>query len=178
MPFVSTTIKELTLATPNPDRDASFAYKWFSSDDSKDTLLRMGNAQHEISASTLESERQTIEEFLDLEQHGRQKTWMIRWRDETIGAAWIDLVENHGVKPPSVHLMIGNAEYRGRGIGYAVICCILEYLRKEGYEKVYSRHLVSNEPVTRLNDKVGFICDGQAYTDSNGLIWQNISLSL
>lgn len=162
MSLIVTEIKELTLDSPDPERDASFAYGWFNSEDGIDTLLRMGNALHEISESTVESERKTIEEFLDLERSGKQKTWMIRWKDETIGAAWIELVENHGVRSPSVHLMIGNSAYRGRGIGYEVMCCMIRHLQNEGYETVYSRHLVSNQAVARLNKKVGFTRDGQS----------------
>lgn len=178
MSDLSTTITELNLAKPVPDRDSVFALSWFGSENGRDTLLKMGNAPDEISTPTLEGERATIEEFLTLEIEGQQKTWMLRYGEVTIGAAWIDLVENHGVKAPSIHLMIGDPSYRGRGIGKVVMGAMITYLKETGNSTVYSRHLVSNEAVIGLNHSLGFVSDGHAYTDKNGLEWQNIKLSL
>jgi len=163
---------------PVPDRDSVFALSWFDSENGRDTLLKMGNTPNEISAPTLEGERATIEEFLNLEIEGKQKTWMLRYGEVTIGAAWIDLVENHGVKAPSAHLMIGDPLYRGRGIGKVVMSTMMTYLQETGHSTVYSRHLASNKAVIGLNNSLGFVLDGQAYTDENGLEWQNVKISL
>lgn len=74
----------------------------------KQTLLSMGNAEHEIVESTLDRERTTIQEFINLEKDNKQITRIaIVVDDITIGAIWIELFENHGVKPPSVHIIIG-----------------------------------------------------------------------
>jgi RimJ/RimL family protein N-acetyltransferase len=173
-----TTITELLLSKPDPDRDASFAFTWFNSVSGRDTLLKMGNAPGEILIPTIEAETATIKEFLTLEDEGKQKTWMLRLGEITIGAAWIDLVQNHGVKAPSVHLMIGDPAYREKGIGTATMHAMIAYLHDRGERVVYTRHLVSNEAVTSLTRSLGFLDDGNAYTDENGLIWQNIRLSL
>ena len=178
MSDLSTSIPELVLTHPVPDRDATFAFSWFDSENGHDTLLKMGNAPDEITDPSLEGELATLEEFLSLEKEGKQKTWMLRYGEITIGAAWIDLIENHGVEAPSVHLMIGDPSYRGKGIGKAVMSTMIAYLKEKGSNTIYSRHLVSNEAVTGLNRSLGFIADGQSYVDENGLEWQNIILSL
>jgi len=177
MSDLSTSIPELVLTNPVPGRDASFALSWFEAESGRDTLLKMGNAPDEITAPSLEGEMATLEEFLALENEGKQKTWMLRFGEITIGAAWIDLIENHGVEAPSVHLMIGDPSFRGKGIGKAAMNTMITYLNKTGSNTVYSRHLVSNEAVTGLNRSLGFVPDGQSYIDENGLEWQNIKLS-
>lgn len=178
MSDLSTIIPELSLVKPQPNRDAVFALSWFDSENGRDTLLKMGNTPDEITEPTLEGEHATIEEFLTLEDEGKQKTWMMRYGKATIGAAWIDLIENHGVEAPSIHLMIGDPSYRGKGIGKATMNAMVTYLKENGNLTIYSRHLVSNEAVTGLNRSLGFIPDGQSYVDENGLEWQNIKLSL
>ena len=97
---LSTDKQNVTLCAPNPDRDAPFALQWFDSPYGKDTLLLMGNAENEIQPSTLESERKTIQEFLDLEAVHKQYTWMIRHEDQTIGAVWLELVDIPELKSP------------------------------------------------------------------------------
>ncbi len=158
---------DVKLTSPDIERDASFALGWFTQDAGRDTLLSMGNAPHKIQEPTLESEQATLREFIDLERDGIQKTWMIRCGDVTIGATWIDLVENHGVDSPSVHLMIGEPSFRGQGIGGAVMRTMLNYLSESGVRTVYSRHLTSNKAVARLNQEIGFENDGEPYVDED-----------
>ncbi len=138
----------------------------------------MGNAPHEITDTSIEKELATLRAFLSLEERGVQKTWMIRYSEKTIGVAWIDLIENHGVEAPSIHLMIGDPSFRGIGIGRSVMNAMIDYLQKSGRKFIFSRHLVSNDVVTRLNRSIGFIADGESYIDKNGLEWQSIKLSL
>lgn len=45
----------------------------------------------------------------------------------TIGAVWIELFENHGVKSPSIHIILGNPEYRGKGVGTLVMKAAMKY---------------------------------------------------
>lgn len=177
MSDLSTSIPELVLTKPLPDRDARFALSWFEAESGRDTLLKMGNAPDEITEPSLEDELATLEEFLTREDEGKQKTWMLRYGQVTIGAAWIDLIKNHGVEAPSVHLMIGDPLFRGKGVGKAAMYTMLAYLKKNGNDTIYSRHLVSNEAVAGLNHSLGFVADGQSYVDENGLEWQNIKLS-
>ena len=176
MSIVRTYIPDLLLTKPDPERDAVFAVEWFKGDEGRQTLLRMGNPANLISEPTYEGEYDTIEEFLALEEQDRQITWMLRYEAVTIGAAWIELQKNHGVEPPSVHILIGDKGYRGKGIGAAVMQSMIQYLRDDGYDTVYSRHLTTNDAVIRLNRTLGFVPDGSAYTDGDNLEWQNIKL--
>lgn len=168
----------LTLTKPIPERDVVFAFAWFDSEYGRDTLLKMGNAPDEIAKPSFEDERSTLEDFLRLEDEGKQKTWMLRYDKVTVGAAWIDLVENHGVKAPSIHLMIGNPSYRGKGFGKATMESMINYLNENGNRIIYSRHLISNEAIIALSRSLGFAPDGQSYVDNNGLEWQNVKLFL
>lgn len=178
MPDLPTSIAELVLTHPVPNRDVGFALSWFKGESGRHTLLKMGNTPDSINEPTYEDELATLEEFLVLDNEGRQKTWMLRYGEVTIGAAWIELIKNHGIEAPSVHLMIGNPTFRGKGIGKATMSSMIRYLKEDGYDTAYSRHLTSNEAVARLNRSLGFISDGHTYTDKDGLEWQNIKLDL
>lgn len=107
----------IDLLKPDIEHDAPFALSWFTRPEGKDTLLRMGNAEHEIPEPSLEAERERIQDFIQLEAENKQITRMISVDGITIGAVWLELIEMRGVKPPSLHIMIGNPDYRGMGIG-------------------------------------------------------------
>lgn len=174
---IQTEIPNINLAAPNPERDAPFALNWFETKIGKETLLLMGNAEHEIKPSTLESEKKIIEEFVELEKKNKQLTWMIRDKDKTIGAVWIELIDTPDVKSPGIHIMIGDKNYRGQGIGRAVISKLLQYLATDmKASDVYSRHLVGNYSAKKLLESCGFSNEGKAYSDVNNLHWQNVHL--
>ena len=170
---------DIQLMVPDVERDPLFAYGWFSRAEGRATLLSMGYAESEIEPSTLEGERATIRDFLALEKEGRQITRMIGIDGKIIGAVWIELFENHGVKPPSIHMLIGDPDYRGKGIGSSVMQSAIEYIKNElQLPTIYSRHLVSNIAVTKLNESLGFVKDGKPHVDDNGLDWQGIKLEI
>lgn len=166
---------DVHLLAPDVERDAPFALDWFSQAEGRQTLLSMGNAVHEIEESTLDGEKMKIQEFIDLERNKRQITRMIVVDDITIGAVWIELFENHGVKAPSVHIIIGNLNYRGRGIGTSAMQAAIHYAMHDlGANTAYSRHLASNKTIVAVNRKLGFKVDGSVYEDDNGLVWQKV----
>jgi len=139
----------------------------------------MGNAEHELTIPSLKSEQETLKEFIDLKTANKQLTWMIRMDKRIIGVAWIELVENHGVKSPSAHLMIGDIEFRGKGIGSVTMIALIEYIKNNiKTSAVYSRHLKSNIAVASMNRKIGFVDDGEPYVDENELEWQNVILAV
>jgi RimJ/RimL family protein N-acetyltransferase len=176
---LKTEIPSLMLVKPNPERDAPFAYGWFSSDDGKETLLLMGNAEKKIKPSSIESEMQTLNKFLQLEKDRKQITWMMRYGDKTIGAVWIELVDTPEVKAPAVHIMIGDKSYRGNGIGGKVIDQVVKFAKKDlKIDGLYSRHLSRNTAAKILLDSFGFINDGEAYYDKNDLLWQNVYMRI
>ena len=169
----------IQLLPPDPHRDAPFALSWFQRSEGHATLLSMGNAESEIEPSTLEGETAIMREFINLEQEGKQITRMIIVDQKTIGLVWIELFENHHVQQPSIHIMIGNPDYRGKGIGKAVMQSAVHFIKSTLEQKtIYSRHLVTNATVANLNKSLGFEKDGLPYTDNNGLKWQNIKMNV
>jgi len=177
MKEIRSSLEKLTFVKPNPAIHAPITLGWFESGDGHETLLLMGNAEHEIEPPSLQTELQILEDFVLLEKMNEQLTWMIDFGGDIVGVAWIELTENHGVKPPSVHLMIGNKEYRGQGIGRATMQALLAYIRNNiDTTFVYSRHLKSNSVVANMNQGLGFKNEGDSYLDENGLEWQNIKL--
>jgi RimJ/RimL family protein N-acetyltransferase len=174
---IQTSISGLTLIRPDADRDASFALSWFEPPHGKETLILMGNPEHKITTPTLKEETDRIHEFLKLKKENRQLTWMIRYDDKTIGAVWLGLSDTEYVKSPAFHIMIGAKSYRGRGFGRAIMQEMINYAKNILKTKnLYSRHLVSNEGITRLNKSLGFVKDGETYIDTDGLEFQNIRL--
>lgn len=166
------------LLQPNIERDAPLALSWFTRPEGKDTLLRMGNPEHEIPKPSLEAERERLREFIQLEVDNRQITRMISVDGITIGAVWIELTENRGVKPPSLHIMIGNPDYRGMGIGKKAMLEAIKIVKSRGHNVIYTRHLTHNAEIKRLNKSLGFVDDGEPYTDKNKLTWQPVKLKL
>lgn len=170
---------DIQLLEPEVDRDAAFAHSWFIRPEGHSTLISMGNAENEIEESTLEGEQQIMHEFINLERDSKQITRVIVVDDITIGVVWIELFEDHGVKSPGVHIMIGNPDYRGKGIGRAVMGSAINYVHEVLHFKIiYTRHLANNTPIAKLNESLGFIKDGEPYLDDNSLRWQNIKVIL
>lgn len=170
---------QLKFVIPDPYVHAPITLSWFEAEYGRETLLLMGNAETEIEEPSLETERTILSDFLELKDRGKQLTWMLSYGGVIMGVAWIELDENHGVNPPSVHLMIGNKSYRGKGIGTSVMTSLIAFIRKNfDYPYVYSRHLSSNSAVARMNKSLGFKSDGEQYADNDGLVWQNVKLPI
>lgn len=170
---------DIALVHPDIERDAKAAHAWFARPEGKQTLLSMGNAIHEIEESTIDTEKATIADFIQLENNNQQITRSILVNGTTIGFVWIELFENHGVAAPSLHIMIGDPDYRGKGIGKAVMVSAINFVRDVLKSRViHSRHLVENQAVARLNVSLGFYKNGAVYEDENQLSWQNIKLDL
>jgi RimJ/RimL family protein N-acetyltransferase len=162
---------------PDPERDAPFAVGWFASPHGKETLLKMGNPESSIKESTLEGEKETLAKFLQLEQENKQLTWMIRADGKTIGAVWVEQEPTEHLAAPAVHLMIGDANYRGYGIGTAVIREMIEYAGSNlQAQTLFSRYLADNHAIAEVLRSLGFIHDGDIYMDDNGLEWQNVKI--
>ena len=179
MKTIKTSMPEITLVEPIPERDAPFAYDWFKCEHGRETLLLMGNSEKDIKETTYEQQKQILENFLILEKQVRQFSWMIRYNDITIGAVWIELKATFYLEAPAIHIMIGDKKYRRKGIGKLVFNEAIRYVIKNLRERrVYSRYLVSNESVAGLLKSIGFKNDGNVYFDDNNLEWQNVQLNI
>jgi RimJ/RimL family protein N-acetyltransferase len=174
---IRTSIENLTLTRPIPDRDASFALDWFESPYGKETLLLMGNVESKLRTPSIREETDRINNFLRLEKENKQLTWMIRYNNKTIGAVWLELQDTDYVKSPAFHIMIGDKSYRGKGFGKAIMQEMITHTKNILKSRVlYSRHLTSNLGIAHLNSAFGFMNDGEPYQDNDGLEFQNVKL--
>ena len=173
---LSTSIPELVLVRPNVDRDAPAGVKWLAGQEGRKTLQLMGTADKYNKPSTLEDEKQRVRGFIT---STNRETWMISYGGKVIGAIWIDLEGTEYLAAPSIHIMIGSPNTRGKGVGLAVMKSFIKRMEDEDKEgDLYSRHLLENEPITKLFRKIGFEDAGVPYEDSDGLSWQNVSYKL
>lgn len=137
----------------------------------RETLRLMGVADKDNTPTTLEQEKARVQSFIDRKD---QLNWMIELEGQVVGAVWADLQQNGSLPAPGVHIMIGDPAVRGRGVGFATFAVVIDHLKSLGYSQVFTRHLSSNTTAEILATKNGFENIGEAYTDEDGLIWQNM----
>ncbi len=179
MQELATSLPNVSLVTPNPIRDAPQAVEWLKGEAGKETLLLMGNPEKSIVAPSLNAEHERLEQFLALARESKQLTWMMCYGEATVGAIWVDLEPTKHLPAPAIHLMIGDPNVRGQGIGKAAVTAVIKYLKTEAkYSKLYSRYLTSNAGSIKLLHGFGFTHLGPAYLDEDGLEFQNVVLSL
>jgi RimJ/RimL family protein N-acetyltransferase len=167
---------DITLVAPDVERDAPLAVAWLEGDIGRSTLKLMGNDDAHNKPSTLDEEKERVQSFIDAKD---QLTWMIRLQDKVVGTVWVNLTATEYLPGPSVHIMIGDPEARGHGVGGNTINAVIDYLRQTNqYDTLYSRHLTSNERAGKLLADSGFEQLNQPYNDHSHLTWQNVSRSL
>lgn len=165
---------DVKLVIPNVKRDALISVGWLSSELGRQTLFLMGNAPQDIEPPTLKAEQQRIQDFINSTD---QKTWMISYKNQIVGVVWADLKPTKYLPAPSVHIMIGDPGCRGQGVGKAAMGALIKYLQQDcTYDKIYSRHLVSNKAAAALLTHFGFVNLGEPYAEPNELKWQNAKL--
>lgn len=168
---LETSNPDVRLVAPDVERDASLSMHWLHGSLGHATLASMGVAEKDNKPTTLELERERVKRFIDRPD---QLNWMIECGHMVVGSVWVDLEQVGTVPPPAMHIMIGDPNMRGKGIGPAALTAVIEYFEQQGYEQVYSRHLTKNVPIQRVLRSMGFRKLGQSYTDEDGLEWQNI----
>ncbi len=176
-------MKSVTLETSNPvvelvepdvERDAALGVEWLHGELGHNTLSLMGVPDYDNKPTTLEAERERVKGFIENKD---QLNWMIQYDGKVVGSVWADVVEHEGLPAPSVHIMIGDPDMRGRGVGLAAMGSVLEFLESQGNKTIYSRHLTENERAKALLESFGFEDAGDTYTDNDGLEWQNVQLT-
>ncbi len=171
---IQTSNPRIHLIEPSIERDAPLSVQWLQGEPGRTTLRLMGVSDSDNKPSSLEQEKERVSSFISNED---QLNWMIAFDDRVVGSIWVDLVEKNLVPPPSIHMMIGAAAARGKGIGKAITPAVLQHLKQNGHDTVYSRHLITNEAVAHLLGNFGFKKMGQPYADEDGKYWQNVLLS-
>ena len=172
---IQTNNPKVDLVQPNVDRDSVLGVQWLQGNVGHETLRLMGVSDSYNKPSTLGDERERVHNFIIRDD---QLNWMIAYENRVVGSIWVDLEATEHLPSPAVHIMIGNPEFRGKGIGSSSILAVIEYLKKSGEKMVYSRHLIENVGSSHLLHNIGFEDLGEPYSDKDELNWQNVSLKL
>lgn len=174
-PIIETNDPDIRLIEPDIERDARLSLVWLDGQLGHKTLSLMGVPERENNPTSLEKERQRIAEFVARKD---QLNWMIALGNKVVGSIWLDLEPTDELPGPALHIIIGDSEARGRGIGTTATQAVIRYMRSRGAEKIYSRRLNSNEVAAKLLQQNGFENLDEPYTDRDGLSWQNVVLTL
>lgn len=171
---LNTPNEHVRLIEPDLERDAQLGVVWLAGEAGRKTLKLMGVADENNNETSLEAERERVTDFINTTD---QLNWMISYDGQVVGSVWVDLKEKESVHAPSVHIMIGDPDMRGKGVGAASISAVVSHLHQKGETVIFSRHLLENSGATKLLTDLGFVDDGDAYHDDNGLEWQNVVLN-
>jgi len=163
---------DVMLVEPNIERDAALGVHWLEGELGRATLASMGVADKDNKPTTLEYERERVRDFIEKQD---QLNWMIEYQGKVIGSVWVDLKQVGNVSAPAIHIMIGDPEMRGKGVGFAASSKVIEHLQGLGFDNVYSRHLTKNSGASNLLQSLGFTNLGEPYLDDDGLEWQNVA---
>lgn len=163
---------DVSLVEPDIERDAGLGVQWLEGELGRTTLTSMGVADKDNKPTTIEHERERVRDFIERQD---QLNWMIEYKDKVVGSVWADLQQVGNVPAPAIHIMIGDPEVRGKGVGFAATSKVIEHLKGQGYENIYSRHLTKNSGASNLLQSLGFTNLGEPYNDDDGLEWQNVA---
>lgn len=169
---LETSNPDIRLIEPDIERDAALGVEWLQGELGRTTLSSMGVAEKDNKPTDIECERERVKDFIEQDD---QLNWMIDYQGKVVGSIWVDLEQVGSVPAPAIHIMIGDPEMRGKGIGYTVTSKVIEYLQKErNAGNIYSRHLTKNSGASNLLGSLGFEKLGEPYTDQDGLVFQNL----
>ncbi len=164
----------INLVKPDVVRDAALSVSWLEGSRGRNTLRLMGVAEAENRPTSLGEEVKRVQGFLDKND---QYNWMIQKGDEVVGSIWVDLHPTSELKAPAISIMLGDESARGHGVGQAAMQAVITFLRSNGHDEIYSRHILENVASRSLLRKLHFADDGKVYTStSDGLVWQNLTL--
>jgi len=173
---ISTTLSRLFLVSPNIETDPLMSVGWLDGPTGRETLRLMGNTDEQNKPSTLADEQRRVREFITATD---QSTWSLNFEGKTVGAVWVDHQATDCLPAPSVHIMIGDSTVRGRGIGSAAVAAVIALLKRDNEaHELFSRYLVGNLGSEKMQIKLGFTKSGDEYRDKDGLVFQNMKLSL
>lgn len=174
-PTLETADPSIRLIEPDIERDARLGVAWLDGQVGRKTLELMGVPDKDNKPSSLDKERERVRGFIVNED---QLNWMIEADNKVVGSIWVDLHPTDEIPGPSIHIMIGDPEARGHGIGDTVTKSVINYLHEQGNSKIYSRRLTSNDNAAKLLSQNGFVELDIPYTDKDELTWQNVVLDL
>lgn len=174
-PILNTENAAIRLIEPDVQRDAQWGVEWLDGQTGYETLQLMGVGDKDNKPTTLEREQARVQSFIDRRD---QLNWMIQLDGKIVGSVWVDLQSNDNLPAPGIHIMIGDLKARGRGVGSASFSAVIGYLQKLGYQEIFTRHLSTNTVAGVLSSNSGFTDFGDPYSDTDGLCWQNMKLTV
>ncbi len=164
----------LRLVAPQVERDAPLGVEWLNGPAGHSTMLMLGNPPASLADTTLEDQERLVRGFISAQG---ELHWMIESEGRVIGAVWIHCVQTRAeVGAPELSLMIGDPEYRGRGLGKCAAELVLAWASKNLPSPVTMRTVVENEVSKNLILGLGGRPQGDVYKDQDGLKWQNYRL--
>lgn len=170
--LLSNKIETLKLIGPDIERDPPLSVEWMAGDNGRETQSMMGIPDREIHEHSLEEARGTIAGFIESDH---EIVWMIEYAGDVVGAVEIHMIGTKYLPSPSIHVMLGDVDVRGRGIGRASAEMAITYLQEEqSIEILYSRYRTNNKVSEQLLLALGFEEDGDPYEDQYGMRWQNV----
>jgi len=168
---LETSRSDVRLIEPDIERDALLGVLWLEGESGRSTLALMGVADKDNKPTTLQQEKCRVRGFIE---NDNQLNWMISYENEVVGSIWVDLESTKHLQSPSLHIMIGSPEARGKGVGMAAVTAVVKHLQAQGYPQVYSRYLTSNKGSRGLLSKLGFREFDSPYEDEDNLVFQNV----
>jgi RimJ/RimL family protein N-acetyltransferase len=174
-PQLQTINTNILLVEPDIERDAQLGQQWLEGELGRNTLKLMGVADKHNQATTLGQEKERVRDFI---KNADQLNWMIQLDHKVVGSIWVDLKSKDKVPAPGLHIMIGDPIARSKGVGSASAMAVIDYLKQQAETAVYSRTLVNNTAAKKFLKSIGFVPEGEPYTDEDGLEWQNAALHL
>lgn len=158
-----------------PERDGKTAAGWINAPGGAEMLRLMGMLVPENFTTTAEDETGRL---ADIKNSSDELAWMISYNGATVGIVELHTKGLDALSAPHISIMIGDASVRGKGIGPEAIRHLTDIATTAGYQKLYARALTRNIASHRMMMKTGFVLDGKAYVDDDGLNWQNYVLDL
>lgn len=161
----------LRLISPDVDRDVTNGLRWMNGEIGRKTQRHMGVAPNDVHDHTSSEEQNLVDNFIKTND---ELVWMIQYHGQVVGVVEVGLKIPQSQNGPSISIMIGDIEARGKGLGSLVMSVVINYLRELGYEEVNARYLTKNRVSEQMNAKLDFSIDGATYVDEDGLEWQNV----
>lgn len=166
---------DIELIELDAHRDAPLATGWINGPGGVKTLQLMGLLVPDDFKTT---EVQEFERFKQMQNDPNELAWMIEYDGLVVGIIEVHTAPFEGLQAPNISIMIGDTSARGKGIGTVAMEQAMERVRQLGYATLFARVLAHNAASLRMLQKLGFINDGEPYTDADGLHWQNVSIGI
>lgn len=165
---------DIRLIEPNINRDALLGVDWLSGEKGRETMRLMGVNLDTFHEPTIVEEKARVEEFLTKTD---QLNWMIEQNGKVVGSIWVHTEPKDRVQAPAIHMMIGDPDARGGGVGSASFKAVLDWFINDQHPPyVYSRYISGNKGSANLIAKFKFQKNGEVRPDKDGIEWQNVRL--